>query len=253
MKKLLSILVFLMLSGCGSDSETPTDVPDASSSNDASGQADAGDLGQEPDMTVVDMAADIPATEDLGVDMTASDAGSDASANDAGSDVGIDASSDAGSDGACANGYTETVGVPGEVSACAAATESLNQCDAANACAAGWHVCTASEHRGRYEATEPPAVLDSSLWLAGCVRDGAAPMSPIDSACSDCTGTQSGSDEDVGFSCVNAIRLTSDSLYVGVRAASSCQFVGTDTSGDDAYWSAQPAANTLNGAMCCID
>lgn len=254
MRQFLVVAIALFIaSACGSDSEVPADTTDASTAEDASGMLDmpADDAGGETDMfigdmTTADVGSDLGMQTDAAVDLGAADLGTDMTMQDAGDE-------DATSSGACAIGYTETVGVAGEISACAAGTEALNQCDASNACATGWHLCTASEYRTTYEATEAPAVLDSTLWLAGCVRDGAAPMSPSDSVCSDCTGTQTGSDEDVAFSCVNSIRLTSDSLYVGVRAAGSCQFVGTSNSGDDAYWSAQPASNTLNGALCCVD
>lgn len=259
MKRLLLLsLLLTFASACGSDSEAPADTADASTVEDASGTLDMApqDAGGETDMTVAtDMAADL--THDMGEESDASDMtsmadmGADTGADDAGSDDA--GTSDAGSEGACANGFTETVGIAGQVSACAAGTESLNQCDASNACATGWHLCTASEHRAVYETTEAPAVLDSTLWIAGCVRDGGAPMSPMDNVCSDCTGTQTGSDEDVGFSCVNSIRLTSESLYVGIRAAGSCQFAGTSDSGNDAYWSPQPSSNDLNGALCCAD
>ncbi len=165
-------------------------------------------------------------------------------------DMGSDMTAGAG----CAPGATLHEGVDSDIVACEAATaQSLNQCQASALCGQGWHMCTATEYRAKYETVFHPETENATYWLAGCVRDGAAPTSPANNVCADCTGTQTGGTEDVGFSCVNAITLTADSLYVGVRAGSACSFVGLNQAGNDAFWSVLPAASAEDGAFCCRD
>lgn len=188
------------------------------------------DTASPDDMAAADLGADA-ATEDMSVDMEVSDAAM----------------------GACAAGYTAHEEVAGAVVACEGAADSLNQCDAAAACGAGWHMCTAAEYRAHFEAVEPAAVADATYWLSSCVRDGADPTAPSDVPCVDCTGTQTGGDADVSFSCINSISIETDELYVGVRAGSACTFVGIDAAGNDAFWNAQPSSTLQAGAFCCID
>lgn len=251
MKYVLPIALVFTLLSCGSDDTVDTPINGMDASADAQSDLGAEDA-RDDDATVEDSGtADMGAQDMAQQDMAQQDMAQEDMAQE---DMGEADSGDPDmASGGCATGFTQTAGIDESIVACAGPDESLNQCDSADACATGWHVCTASEYRARYEAVEPAAASTGTFWLAGCVRDGAAPTSPSDQVCSDCTGVPTGSDEDVAFSCINSIRASSESLHVGVRAGSACVFVGTDDAGNDAYWNATPAASTLNGAFCCAD
>lgn len=256
--KRIALVVLLTTAGfsCGKDTGLGTDdagndvaLSDSGATDDMKAAADSGGTtedmaSQGGDMSSADMGTsgqDMRSPADTG----AADSGADdMSVADAGVDMAA---------GPCAVGYAAHEEVAGAVVACEGATDALNQCDAADACGNGWHLCTAAEYRTHFEASEPSAVADATYWLASCVRDGADPTAPSDTVCSDCTGTQTGGDADVSFSCVNALTIETDQLHVGVRAGSACTFAGLDEAGNDAFWNAQPSSVLQAGAFCCVD
>jgi hypothetical protein len=245
----LCSVLFIFGVGCGSDDSSPTDAGLADASGDGGGSFDAAvsDGG-----VVMDMAVEI----DMSTDAAERDSGESA---DVGADSGGDAGADTGgadmaeTDGPCAASYTAREEVAGTVVACEGQPGTLNQCDAEAACGAGWHMCTATEYRTYFESVQPASAENATFWIASCVRNGGAPMAPSDTVCSDCTGTQTGTDEAVATSCVNALTVETGQLYVGVRAGTACTFVGEDAAGNDAFWNAQPARALQDGAFCCID
>lgn len=239
-------MLSLLVVACGSDEAGE----DADAGGSDSGVIDVQDSGEPDTGSANNNDLDASGEEDTGAeaDMSGQE---DAGGEDAGSgDSGME---DAGTSEGCASGFTRTVGVDGAIVACTGPADAVNQCDAQALCGAGWHMCTATEYRAQYAAMEPPAVDMSNLWLASCVRDGADPQAPSDGVCSECTSTATGGDVNLAFSCVNAVRISSESLYVGVRAGAACTFVGTEEAGNDAYWSVELASTQLGGAFCCAD
>ena len=230
------IVLVVLAAGCGKD-----EVPSPDTGTDV---RFAGPDFAAPDAT----SADVTPTTDMSMH---ADAGPDAMSNDM--PATDTTNGDTSSSPACAPGFTSHEEIAGTVVACAGAADALTQCDAATACGTGWHMCTATEYRSFFESVEPTSVADGTYWIASCIRDGADAVPPSDAPCSDCTGTQTGSDATVSFSCVNPISIDSDQLYVGVRAASACTFAGVDAPGNDAFWNAQPASTPQTGAFCCAD
>lgn len=163
-----------------------------------------------------------------------------------GADVGGDATVAEG----CAAPAQGTMAGP-DVVACLGPADSVNQCQAAAYCATGWALCTASQYQLRYGvAVEPPIAVTEGLWLAGCVRDGAVPTAPVDGLCSSC-GADQGSNQVVGWSCVNNVSTNTDSLHVGLRTASACTHAGTTDMTTQGFWAAWPAHALRSGALCC--
>lgn len=248
MKRIVTIFFFVLLplaSACGSDDSTDADAgaPDATSTDAAAADMSTSDGGP---------SIDDGGTTDAESDPDGGEPDDGGTSDDAGTQMDV-SDPDADSTGACASDYAEVGGIDGVIIACEGAAESIDQCDAVAACGDGWHMCTATEFRAQYESTEPPGVLDANFWIASCIRDGGGPQSPSDEICSDCTGTATGPEADVAFSCVNSISIVTESSYVGVRAAGSCQFAGNGNPGNDAYWSASPASTLQAGAFCCPD
>lgn len=138
-----------------------------------------------------------------------------------------------------------------DVVACLGPVDSVDQCQAAAYCATGWALCTASQYQLRYgAAVDPPVAVTEGLWLAGCVRDGAVPTAPVDGVCTSC-GADQGSNQVVGWSCVNSVSTNTDSLHVGLRTASACTHAGTTAITTQGFWAAWPAHLLRSGALCC--
>lgn len=223
-------------------SENDTNTQDTATQDTGGGDDTATqDTGGADDTSTADTATQDTGTTDTGTADTGTADASDAG----GADTTVD-------DDGCADGFTAFAGVDADIVACAGATESLSQCDASQACGAGWHMCTASEYQSRYTAAEHPETNNFSFWLASCIRDGGDTQVPSDVICSDCTGTQTGSEADVAQSCVNGLVFSTDQLYVGVRAGFACASLGdiSDNS-TQAFWNFQLASSTQNGAFCC--
>jgi hypothetical protein len=241
MKTFVLVALLAAAVSCGKDEGSGTDVGllDSGIAEDASSATDSGDTAEDmAGRSDIGTGDDMSSPADMGTD------GEDMSVSDAAADVAA---------GPCAAGYTAHEEVEGAVVACEGEADALNQCDAEDACGDGWHLCTATEYRTHFQASEPTSVADATYWLASCVRDGADPTAPSDMVCSDCTGTQTGADAEVSFSCVNALTIETDQLYVGLRAGSACTFAGVDEAGNDAFWNAQPSNALQAGAFCCID
>jgi hypothetical protein len=199
---------------------------------------DAGvDVGGS-DLTSPDLAPD---------DLERADLGSDGSATS--DEQGVaDAAGDLGPAVGCA---TQGTMVGADIAACTDPAGAVNQCAAASYCASGWALCSASQYQTRFgSASAPPSPVTQGLWLAGCVRDGALPSAPVDGVCSSCAADL-GADKVVGWSCLNSVTTSTESLRVGLRTASACTHAGTNAPTTKGFWAAWPAKSTLSGALCC--
>lgn len=215
-------------------------------SDDSGSAADAGTDSAIPADVARDTLGDRGAGEGAVVDRGAADVGA---AEGGAADLGArDLGADLGPAAGCASGFGTVVSA--DIAACPAAS-AVDQCAAAALCASGWALCTASQYQTRYgAATTPPAAVTDVLWLAGCVRDGASPTAPVDGVCSSC-GAAKGATVTVGWSCVNSVTTTTDSLHVGLRTSSACTSAGTNSATTQGFWFAWPAKNALMGGLCC--
>ncbi|MBW2734386.1 MAG: hypothetical protein JRH20_18520 [Deltaproteobacteria bacterium] len=227
-------------------------------SDDTSSSVDAG----RPDTTLSDVGERHDASTDSTVDAAPIDNGVDGMTSDGPSvdmhegDAKAEFQTDASSvdstldtttpSGPCTRGSAEVL-VADQRVGCVTAND-VTQCAAAALCGAGWHLCTASEYQAAYADAEPG--LSENVWLAGCVREGAAPFAPADHVCASCDSTQ-GSEVAVGWGCTLSISISTEELNVGVRTSSACSMVGVNESANAAFWQVWQTSKFLSGALCC--
>jgi hypothetical protein len=183
-------------------------------------------------------AVDGPAVDGPAVDGPAVDGSSPDAAMDSSAELG------------CALGTSVSTSASNVVVCLAGSGQSMDQCTAATTvCASGWHMCTASEYRA---VAAGAAITAQQVWIAGCIRDGAAPFAPTDAVCSQCVNT-TGSEASAAWNCSNGFAFKSRSLHLGLYAHTSCAAAGTNATSSRAYWRFDDASSNRQGALCCKD
>lgn len=255
---MLSVFAFAS-AGCSDDTSSPEDggrldktvLPDVAA-RDMSFDNVGPDGPASSDTTVDSSATDSTVDGGGGGDSTVDGATGDSTVDGATGDSTVDSTSvdstvDTAPPRPCVQGATESVLVADAMVGCITASANVNQCAAAAACGAGWHLCTASEYQARYGAADPG--LTSNLWIAGCVREGGAPFAPTDAICASCGGAE-GSEVEISWWC-NGITASTSALNVGLRTAGACSNVGVDDNANQAFWVTITSSQTLSGALCC--
>jgi len=195
------------------------------------------------DGRALDSGADGHAGDAPSVDLLAADVGKTTDAAD------DQASPDGGAEG-CAGATLKSTAVGSGIVACIGAANTVSQCKASAFCKAGWALCSASEYLKTFGALAPAIPAASSLWIGGCVRDGAAPFSPKDGVCSKCAADK-GPEVTVSWSCVNTVTVDTATLHVGIRTSSACTFAGVNQNQSRGFWMAWPTTQLTDGAICC--
>ena len=138
----------------------------------------------------------------------------------------------------------------GKMVICSNATTSHTQCTAGSLCAAGWHLCDASEYLTRGGASVQP---NTAAWLAACIKRIGAELQPVDGFCNGNCATATVPTRTVAWPCggSTASQATSDQEPLGLLAAALTRTVGTDQPGNCAYWFPQRVNWPSFRAVCC--
>ncbi len=125
------------------------------------------------------------------------------------------------------------------------------QCEAGDACGAGWHFCSGSEYLSRGGRTVP---MDSSIiyaWIGACVRDKTNQLT--DAPCSKCD-TEVGLPPGMIYYCDGGDvgpGMIDDTI--GATANSQCYRIGENTQAAAGYWAINWSGHLAAYTLCCID
>jgi hypothetical protein len=126
-----------------------------------------------------------------------------------------------------------------------------SQCEAGDACAAGWHLCSATEYQDRGGRVVPDNVTVVGSWIAGCARDSRTVLR--DGICAFC-GSESGAPPAMIYQCDGSdIGPGMIDDAIGVLSARECKRVGENSALTAAYWSIYWAGSAAAHSMCCLD
>jgi hypothetical protein len=149
----------------------------------------------------------------------------------------------------CALGPTSYLSLSGLLAACETAN-AVGQCQAGTLCAAGWHLCTATEYKAVFPAASLVPLSAADAWIASCVRQGAvtAPTNAVcGSPCYDASSTQ----VTIAWDCKGATPVSSTAAAIGVKSATTCARVGGNTPVCEGMWAPHPAGQLLVRSLCC--
>jgi hypothetical protein len=126
------------------------------------------------------------------------------------------------------------------------------QCDAASACAPGWHFCTGTEYLDRGGRTVPKADTIIYAWIAACVRD-ATGTEYHDGPCSVCE-TDVGASPGMIYGC-NGESISPGMIddTIGATADTACHRIGDNVPALAGFWSINWSGHMAGHTLCCID
>jgi hypothetical protein len=141
---------------------------------------------------------------------------------------------------------------PSELVMATCQSHGKTQCEAGEACAAGWHFCTGSEYLARGGRTIPKASTIIYAWVGACVRD-ATGNKLKDGPCSIC-------DTDVGASPGMIYGCNGESISpgmiddtIGAMADTTCHRIGENIPANTGFWSINWSGHMAGHTLCCID
>jgi hypothetical protein len=122
----------------------------------------------------------------------------------------------------------------------------VTQCQASTLCAAGWHLCTATEYLDRGGT----ALGYAGAWIQSCIRVNNKVTAPTDALCPSCVPGSAGY-ATVMWECGGGYgnALTSDQLVP--VTASACMRLGIDDPSTAGFWYPGSAGTPRSAAACC--
>jgi hypothetical protein len=229
------LLVLLCIAGCSDDS---------GSSQDAAVDSVANIDGATPDRGAADRSISDRSTDTMPTDSSPMDSAiADAVPTDAGAAPLSDAAAQA-----CSWGTAQSTTENNVVACIGTGGATVDQCTAEKiVCGSGWHLCTSDDY---WRIAKAKTITSQNVWLAGCVRDGAAAILPTNAVCSACS-TATGKDVTVAWSCANSTSISSKRLHLGLYTTGACTHVGKPENTTAAHWRPRPSSDQLSGALCC--
>lgn len=141
---------------------------------------------------------------------------------------------------------------PSELIMATCASSGETQCDAASACAPGWHFCTGTEYLDRGGRTVPKTDTIIYAWVAACVRDTTG-SEYHDGPCSVCE-TDVGAPPGMIYGC-NGETISPGMIddTIGAMADTACHRIGENIPALTGYWSINWSQHMAGHTVCCID